>query len=309
MLRHLTMAPGLHAFGLLHLDPSQDSAPNLKPVNFRHQVDCYTANAVALARSLAFSGISFTLLTNDAFRISPLGFDLDVVEIPFEVRVPHGTPYFSSHFKIDAFRHIGASQCDYAFFCDLDVVCTRPLPPIVLELAEQDVCLCYDVTDLVVPIYGASAVSRDLAAVKGSPSEGRWYGGEWLAGSPLFFERLHRVSASLLPAYIANLPTTHHHGDEAIVSPALELLREQGTPLVDGGMLGLVARHVRDNPYPQPSYTWSRQCFLLHLPMDKELLAQASHWDDDALRAFPQTYGKPLAAPHALRDRTGARTA
>ena len=161
------LAPRIHAFGLLHLDPSQDSAPNLKPVSFRHQVDCYTANAVTLARSLAFSGIPFTLLTNDAARISPLNYDLNVVEIPFQVKVPDGTPYFSSHFKIDAFRHIGISSCDYAFFCDLDVISTCPLPPILLELAEQNVCISYDVTDLVVPIYGASAIARDLAAVKG----------------------------------------------------------------------------------------------------------------------------------------------
>lgn len=302
------MVGSIHAFGLLHLEPGQNSAPNLKPINFRHQVDCYTANAVALARTLAFSGISFTLLTNDASRIAPVGFDLDVVEIPFELQIPDRTFYFSSHFKIDAFRHIANSRCRYAFFLDLDIVCTRTIPQVLLELAEREACICYDVTDLVVPNYGVSVVRRDLAAVKGSPSEGRWYGGEWLAGSPSFFERLHQVAVKLLPAYIANLPATHHHGDEAIVSPALEILRDNGLALVDGGRLGLIARYIRDHAYPQPDYAASQGCFLLHLPRDKGLIAQASLWDDDALRSFASTYGESSAVP-ARRTPEGARTA
>lgn len=279
---------------------------NVGTRDFADQTRLYAANAVALARSLALRGISFTLLTNRSDLLSDLGRYVEVVEIPFRVELPSGTPFYSAHYKIDVFAYLASLDDDvYKLFCDLDVVCINPLPQSFVNLISRMIPVCYDVTDQVLPAHGAEDLIRDLSLVGGIQSEGRWYGGEFVGGSAAFFRSLHQEIQKMMPNYIANLSDSHHVSDEAVVSPALERLRtEGGVYVADGGPIGLISRYWNTQVlHPQRDFTWSQSCFLLHLPADKRLLAEVSTWPDTGLNNFAAAYSFRLAREVSLRGR------
>jgi hypothetical protein len=280
----------LRFYGLLHIDEKEEAGPNIRVDSFEHLIKSYTNNAVTLSRTLEYQGLSFTLLTNRMDLITDINAGLSVKEIDFQRRVPRGVPFYSAHHKIDVFRYLSTKVDDYSVLCDLDMVCINPIPQALINIVELEIPLCYEVTDQVIPAYGRERVLNDIELINESKSEGRWYGGEFIGGNSTFFKELYDTIDIVTESYIRNMEKLHHIGDEAIVSPAIELIRKK-TIISEAGCIGLVSRFWNCNvQHPQKPFEWSKECFMIHLPGDKELLAKASQWRDRDLKTFKCIY-------------------
>jgi hypothetical protein len=282
-------------YGLLHLDEGEPSAQNVFVKNFRDQIAVYVGCAINLSNSLQSKGIAFTLLTNrkDVVEeiIQPEWKVLQVKEIPFNTKVPHGIKFYSAHFALDAFRYLSALSVDYVGFCDLDMVCINDYPLCLSNNIKQKIPMCYDISDQVIPAYGHEVIIRDLEAIHCLESEGRWSGGEFISGAPAFFLTLTKEIDSIYDNYINNLESQHHIGIEATLSAALEIIRKKGTYIADAGTLGIVGRFWNAKTlHPQKPFDYFQQCFLLHLPADKRFLVDMAREKTMELSKFAKLY-------------------
>lgn len=270
-------------YGLLHLNSREYSAVNVKVLSFKDQLLVYIKNALALKNSLQARNIEFTLLTNSKVAIDEqiisLQATLDVVEIPFITDVPSGVRFFSAHFKVDAFRYLATLSENYVGLCDLDMVCLNNIPLVLKNIIESSTPIFYDISDQVIPVFGHEVLVKDLSVLTGLKSEGRWAGGEMIAGPPNFFAELVKVINDIWPIYENNVHKLHHVGDEAVVSAALEIMRKNGHYISDAGSLGIVGRFWSGTVQHQQrpfSYFFNR-CFILHLPSDKRFLSRIKY--------------------------------
>lgn len=288
----------IQVFGLLHLDENQKTAMNFSTANFREQILVYVNNAKVLSNSLALNGISYTILTNNRSLIQNIASandqtSLEVIEIPFSTKIPDGTQFYSAHYKLDALRYLASLSSGYYALCDLDMVCINGFPSCLNNLINSGIPLCYDISDQVIPAHGHDVIIRDLSAINGLESEGRWSGGEFISGTPEFFARLVKEIDGIYENYISNISSLHHVGDEAFTSAALECLRRSGVYIADAGTLGIVGRYW--NTYvlhPQKPFDYFKKCFLLHLPADKIFLSDLAQRDMEALSQFKVLYAR-----------------
>ena len=270
-------------FGLLHLNDSEKSAVNFSAKSFNELTSVYIRNAIVLSETLALGGVKFTLLTNNRRLIEthPLiqsaRKSLDINEIEFTTKVPSGVKFFSAHFKFDALRYLSTLADSYSVLCDLDVVCINKFPQCFKNLVHAGIPISYDISDQVIPAYGHEVIIRDLSVVGQIESEGRWSGGEFLAGTSSFFRALTQEIDRLFVNYVTNISTLHHVGDEAVTSAALENLRRRGLYIADAGTLGIIGRYwsIKVN-HVQKSFSYYKECFLLHLPSDKKLISDVA---------------------------------
>ena len=268
----------VQVFGLLHLEPGQKSAINVSAKDFEDQIQLYLRNANLLSQSLERAGFDFTLLTNDRAALEaadPAASSvLTIKQVAFSAPVPKGIPFYSAHFKLDAFRYLSGLSADYVALCDLDMVCIGDVPRALVNAIEKKTPLVYDISDQVIPAYGADRILDDLEAMVMGKSEGRWMGGEFIAGPPEFFRLLVEEIATTFPAYLEIIDRVHHVGDEAYTSAAIERLKNRGIRIGDAGTVGIVGRYWNVRTlHPQRPFGYYERCFLLHLPADKRLLA------------------------------------
>lgn len=299
--------PEVHFFGLLHLEPGQKSAVNVLAKDFAEQTRLYVRNAKLLSQSLKRTGFGFTLLTNDKASVEAadpgISSSLTIEEIAFSSPVPKGILFYSAHFKLDAFRYLSSLAADYVALCDLDMVCINEVPPALTNAIEKKMPLAYDISDQVIPAYGAERVHDDLEAMVVGKSEGRWMGGEFISGTPEFFGQLVEEISTTFPAYLNIIDRVHHVGDEAYTSAAIERLKNRGMRIGDAGTVAVVGRYWNVRPlHPQRPFDYFQQCFLLHLPADKRWLAEfgASRASFDP-QVFLAEYRKELRS--TLRNR------
>jgi hypothetical protein len=273
-------------FSLLYLNANESKqAVNIDVKNFRDQVASYINNAITLSRTLNIHGISdFTLLTNNKSIVNEyiseeqINVTLDVKEIPFTLEMPSGASFYSAHYKIDAFRYFSTLDDGYYSLCDLDVACINNPPLTLNNLVRSRIPICYDITDQVAPAFGHDIIIRDLTQIARLESEGRWIGGEFIAGPPSFFKKLIKEIDDLFPYYLSNLSSFHQIGDETPVSAALERLRREGVYIADAGTLGIIGRYWSVNVlHPQKPFDYYKNCFLLHLPADKRFLSDSAY--------------------------------
>lgn len=272
---------GVHFYGLLHLESNENSAVNIRTANFSDQIKVYLNNAILLSKSLKVVGIDFTLLTNCSELISsvvgPNHDEIIIRNIPFITQITSGIRFYSAHFKLDVFRYIADLNIDYAVFCDLDMVCVNRIPKVFINIVEQKIPLVYDITDQVIPTYGHDVIIRDLEKLILGKSEGRWLGGEFISGPPLFFSKLTKEIDYLLPNYLSNIENIHHIGDEAFTSSAIEIMRHKGAYIGDAGSIGIISRYWSSEvEHIQRSIDYHENCFLMHLPADKRFLSKLS---------------------------------
>jgi hypothetical protein len=279
------MATKIMLYGLLHLAKGQSSAQNVNVSSFSRQRTLYVLNAVTLSRSLAAHDIQFLILTNDCEQIDcelkaqNLSGDLLYEEIPFETDVPPGIRFYSAHFKLDVFRHLAKQSSEhYLGLIDLDMIAMAQLPTCLIELAERGIPVYYDISDQVIPAYGHDRIRFDMARLSTSICEARWSGGELIFGRPDFFESLARETDAIFRIYRDTHAELHHQGDEIITSAALEAMRfRDGLIMAEGGKLGIVGRYwSRPVKHSQPSFDYFSNAFLLHLPADKQWLANTA---------------------------------
>jgi hypothetical protein len=240
--------------------------------------DLYLSDAATLARSLKDKGVNFILITNNLLAIKESKnyheLDLQIEEISFTTQVPPGIKFYSAHFKLDVFRYLATLASKYVGLCDLDMICINSIPECFLTQISQKKPLVYDISDQVIPAYGKDIITRDIECILGDKSCGKWYGGEFIAGTPEFFSMLIYEIDQIYDRYIANIDKLHHVGDEAITTAALEKMQQNGSEVIDAGKLKIVGRFWSIKVlHEQRSFDWYKDCFLLHLPADKKFLA------------------------------------
>lgn len=306
------MVAQVQFFGLLHLEKGQRSAVNISAMGFDEQLRIYLNNAKILSTSLKVVGLDFTLLTNDKVAIDELDASVDrhfrIQQIEFRTPVPKNISFYSAHFKLDAFRYLGELDEKYAVLCDLDMVCINKIPRVLSNAIEKGLPLAYDISDQMLPAFGHDRILDDLEAITLQKSEGRWMGGEYISGPSRFFRVLASEISELFPNYLRIIDRAHHVGDEVYTSAAIERLRDTGIHVGDAGTLGIVGRYWNVKPlHPQKPFRYFEQCFLLHLPADKELLSsfvESGQAFEDA-RSFLESYKKYLR--NRLRNRVVRR--
>jgi hypothetical protein len=282
-------------YGLLHLKEDEASAMNVPVKDFRDQIAVYLNCALNLSNSLKSKGVPFTLLTNrKAFLdeiVSESGGTLCVIEIPFITEVPTTTRFYSAHFKLDAFRYLSTLCDEYVGLCDLDMVCINDIPLCFSNTVQEKIPMWYDISEQVIPAYGHEVIIRDLEAIHGLVSEGRWAGGEFISGPPDFFRNLIQGIDTVYDNYINNISELHHVGDEALTSAALEMIRRKGTYVADAGTLGIVGRFWNTKVgHHQKPFEHFQRCFLVHLPTDKRFLSEMTSVEVMELTEFVNKY-------------------
>ena len=164
-------------FGLLHLSDSETTTVNEKLTGFRDQITLYLKNAVTLSNSLRAKGFRFTVLTNQEQQLRNFhggSADLEFEEIEFNLGMPSGAGFYSAHFKLDVLRHLSRLDDAYLGLVDLDMICLNPVPDAFNRNVREGIPMCYDISDQVVPAFGEKTIIRDLEALHGGTSEGRW---------------------------------------------------------------------------------------------------------------------------------------
>lgn len=296
-------------FGLLHLASNENSVVNASFKSFDEQIKVYVRNACLLSRSLRAAGIEFVLLTNDVrsvqFVAEKLFLDLSIEGITCSTPVPSGIRFYSAHFKLDAYKYIAEQDLWWAALCDLDMVCIQNTPPAaLLNCINNQIPLHYDISDQVMPAYGHERVLRDVELVSGDWSDGRWSGGEFVAGPPSFFKKLAKKIDTLLPNYFKAICSLHHVGDEAYTTAAIQMIQRESFCVFDAGSIGIVGRYwsipVR---HQQRSIKYFEKCFLLHLPADKNFLScyfDNRNWDPEKFIIDYRRYQKLRFAKRLL---------
>lgn len=283
----------LRFFGLLHLAPMESSSLVLAKKEFKEQIAIYIKNAELLSDSLNKQGFRFTLLTNNRADIEALLEELDISieieEVNFSRKISSGIRFYSAHFKLDLYRFFSDMSGTYSILCDLDMVCLASMSEVFKENIRRNVPLVYNITDQVCYDYGKNVAFEDLTKISGEGSSGHWYGGEFIGGDSVFFGQLADTVDDVFPNYLKVIDEVNHVGDEAVTSVALEKLKNRGVNISDAGKICGVGRYwncARLLVF-QHSFRYYRECFLVHLPADKDFLAKVKYNDSER---FLKTY-------------------
>jgi len=298
-------------YGLLHLAEGEKSLMNSYAPEFEQQIRLYASNATLLALTLRNKGIEFTLITNkkdyllDIFKEIKGGNTVAIKEIDFEIQIPSGIRFYSDHFKIDLYRYFSRfDQDNYICYCDLDMLVINKVPTTLEYIVRERIPMCYDITEQIIPAIGHEVMIADMQKLNASAGEGRWSGGEFIAGPPEFFSLLGQEINSVFDNYLANLDNLHHVGSEMFVSVALEQLRRKGMYIADAGSIGIVGRYWSSRTlHPQKPFKYFKNCFLLHLPADKNFLSEFCSRGviNDSL--FLEQYSSQVCSPIAKGKR------
>lgn len=267
------------------------------------------------AKMMARNGDHMRLMTNNREGLlasDPCAADLDIIEVTFEMSVPRGISFYSSHFKIEIIKHVGSGAFgDFPVLIDPDMLALKSLPA---GLLQGDGVLLYDITPWKVADAGHDRLLKDLNTLVDPPLDKvRWFGGEFIAASAETFAALSREIDKIWPTYVGNIDSYSHVGNETIVTAALLNLEHRGVPLIDVGAQGVVQRWwTARTMFPQPRLRDVSDVCFLHLPADKEFLSAldgpAAPQALEALRAYarPELLKRRLANPF-LNLRRGER--
>lgn len=298
-------------YGLLYLAENQSSSiMDMYAQTYALKRRFYLKSAVNLARSLHHRGITFTLLTNNQAEIQDdlelMGYSnsLKVQALDFQLSVPDGLFYYSTHFKLDVFRYFASLDPDsYVGLIDLDMVAVGDMPICLKNLIQAKIPVCYDVSDQLIPAFGHDVILRDMQRLLPDICAGRWYGGELIMGPPDFFAALDAEAQIVYNRYIEIVDQLFHKGDEMITSVALEKIQRGGMYVADAGTLGIVGRYfsVPTVRHPQKSFKYFEKCFLLHLPVDKDFLAKLEPEQVESRDVFLKHYKSYLSTVWLVR--------
>lgn len=266
-------------FTMLYLDERETSMHNAQTASFRAQIDLYVGCILNLQNSLRPEAIGLTVLTNNRALLQNANGanDLTIQEIPFTLTVPTGIRFYADHFKADVYAYFATLDEPYVGLIDNDVLAINPLPPVFREMIDAGIPAYYDITNAVHVAYGQARVLADKQRVEPDTKIGLWTGGEFMAGPPAFFGLLRTEIMRVIDAYFAVANELHHQSVEFLTSVAVEnLLLGHRCTLVDAGSLGIVSRYWNsDTLHRQNALAAHTDSFLLHLPADKPLLAEA----------------------------------
>lgn len=267
-------------FTLIHICRNEQSMHNNSFVkSFEEQISLYLTCAKQLHRSLKPVGIELCVLTNDKKFLNSLNADaypIEIIELKFISQFPSGLKFYSAHYKLEVFEYLASINETYIALVDSDMLCMNKIPAAFQQCIEQKIPLYYDITDQVMPAYGAEKVISDKERISGKKSNGLWAGGEFIAGPPTFFKQLSKEIDSIKANYFQQASSFHHQGDEVLTSVAIESLKTSGAvQMQDAGILDIVGRYWSYVPlHQQKSIDAHANLFLLHLPSDKKFIAK-----------------------------------
>ena len=268
-------------FTMLYLDERETSMHNAQTADFRAQIDLYVGCILNLQHSLRPEAISLTVLTNNRplLQTATGAGQLTIQEIPFTLPVPTGIRFYADHFKADVYAWFATLNEPYVGLIDNDVLAINPLPPVFREMIAAGIPAYYDITHSAHVAYGQAQVLADKQRVEPDSKIGLWAGGEFIAGPPAFFGLLRTGIMQIIDPYFAVANELHHQSVEFLTSVAVEnLLLSHRCALVDAGSLGIISRYWNaDTLHTQNALAAHTTSFLLHLPADKPLLAEAGH--------------------------------
>jgi hypothetical protein len=276
---------------------SEQDTPNLSPaLSVDRRAGEYLAMASRLGDGvLRHFGRRLTVLTNRSDVLVPAilaeaalrpGFcsSVDVLEIPFDDTLPHEARHFSASQKLHAFRHLAGSTT-YSILLDLDMICRAGFSDSMQRRIATGTPLVFDISEQVFPSYSYERVAAELALVSGRETEFRWYGGEFIGGTPAFFADLFRRVEPLMAAYREVWPELTSQGEEVILSAALSAMRTEhsGDHVCDVAPLNVVRRHwAIPTIHDAPRLRRMDGLSFIHLPAMKPLLA-STHDDRTVL--------------------------
>ena len=175
---------------------------------------------------------------------------------------------------------------EYSILLDSDMVCISEIPSLLQKIARAKLPLYYDISAQQIPAFTAERICKDKELLirkafgeNDFSSTSFWAGGEFIAGSVEFFRLLSGACFKILPHYIQNAKRLFHNGDEMIVSSALEyLIQKKKVSCFDGGTMLFAGRYYDSGTnHIQNVWRYFKQCFLIHLPMDKNFLADYAY--------------------------------
>jgi hypothetical protein len=299
-------------YGMLYLAENQSSSiMDIYADTYEQKKKFYLKSAINLARSLQKRKIDFVLLTNSKAEIQAslqqlqYQHELTVEEVNFQLYVPDGLFYYSTHFKLDVFRYFASlDQHSYVGLIDLDIVAVNDLPTCFENLIKAKIPICYDVSDQLIPAFSHRVILQDMQKLAPDICEGRWCGGELIAGTPSFFQTLSVECNGIYEQYLQKVDELFHKGDEMITSVALERIRRRGIYIADAGTLGIIGRFfsVPTIRHPQKSFKYFENCFLLHLPVDKDFLAKLNPEQVEDRHQFLKHYKSYLSTVWMIRS-------
>jgi hypothetical protein len=278
-------------YGLLYVNDAREIHANLR-ASQQKALETYLRCAMLCDRSMRHHGYKFSLITNRASQLQEMtdrvgGSSITILERPFTLSVPTDAPFYSAHFKLDLMATFGSGGLGEAIaLVDIDTVLLQPFqcaPP-------NDGLIGYDISDQVFPAYGSEVIRNDMELVAGgSLSAPRWWGGEFIAGPAVSFQKLSDTIGGLWPTYLEHRSQLHHAGDEMLTSTALEVLKSTGLQATDATNTNVCrwwSSRTRHRQIPLPV---AMETCLLHLPADKAFLqSQAEREFNPA--SFLQTY-------------------
>ena len=240
----------------------------------------YVEQAFALARSLRDFGKPLRVFTNDKARFIALmparAQPAVVIEQPcFVGEFPPELGFFAAHHKLQLFR-VFAGERGWNCLVDVDVVANGERVNLAKALDRYPSVdgWVYDISGQVFPAFGASRVQSDLFALGATHPYPRWYGGEFIMGSPRFFAYIDEEYRRRRLRYLSLRERLHHIGDEALVSAVLNGCEAANIRIADAGPSGVVIRHwTEQTRHVQTPLAALKRSFLWHLPSSKRLVA------------------------------------
>jgi len=231
----------------------------------------FAAMTIRLAKSLACVGKTLRVFTNDPERLGILAERqcalLQLVPITSDSRFPSDIRFYAAHHKLglfDLFAHESWPNClldvDMILAADALAVRDRLENPLPLE------AWAYDISANQFAGWGRDHIQTDLMRLGVSCRFPRWYGGEFILGSPRFFAHLSAECERLIPTYLDMHNSLHHVSDEPILSVAINNLAGE-FEIGDAGAAQLVIRYWSSPTlHAQPDTKALSQCAFWHLP-------------------------------------------
>lgn len=180
-------------YTLLYIDPEERRRMAGRTLTGGKRIDVFVKSACLLNKSLRWAfnvqdnkEVSYnpylTILTNDCSVIREsllrVGGDVKVKEIDFTLNVPKGIPYYSAHYKIEAFRYFSTlPDSQYSILLDCDLVALKGANDNLKGIVQSAKPMCY-----ILPNYTSDKFLHDCRRVYPKMVACEWTGGEIWGG-------------------------------------------------------------------------------------------------------------------------------
>ncbi len=266
----------------------------------------YVSQAICLNNSLRRVGMpKLTIMTNApalvAQRLEGMAPEHRpaLMTLKATIELPKNTPFYAAHFKLDLMDQMADSlpADTMLLLLDADMVALLPLERNLIERCAEAGLGAFDISDQVFPPYGSDVLSRIWRSWRTGGSEIRaGTAASFFWRRPLHYAGWCRARVPVTLAISPKSSRLRHHGDEAFISAALNVLVDEGQGLIEVGAYQAVGRHWPGNNYRD--LRWFRCCSFVHLPGGKALLEREARFAEFA----PDRFWRHMRMAH-LRGR------